>query len=338
MLDLRLEGISYGPLQALDLRFDRNTHTALIGPSGGGKTSILRVLEGTARPDTGRIIIGARDVTNVRAARRPLLSVGPEPLFPLRWSALHWLLAALRTRSLDREDRMRELELIQSKWTLDSLLERRVRDLSSGERTRLRLASIEALHPAILLAERMLDGCPPAIAPALADQMYRTLRVMGTTVVSEIAHGSELRHCDRVVVIAGGRVEQSGVAKEIFDRPVSPVAAGSIAPCNVIEVRIRNERAESPIGEWNAKGLPDGRGTAIIRPESFTLAAKGEDSDLIFGIEEAGFSEGRWHLRGFITGGTSLEVSLAEPRLEIHKGKLLPLRVDGDRVILFPEK
>ena len=338
MLDLRLEGISCGPLQALDLRFDRNTHTALIGPEGGGKTSILRVVAGTARPRAGRVIVGSRDVTAIRAARRPLLYVGPDPLFPLRWSALHWVLAALRTRTLDREDRMRELELIREKWGLEPFLERRVRDLSSGERTRLRLAVIEALHPAILLAERVLEGCPPASARPLADQLYRTLRVMGTTVISEVAHAAEIGHCDRVVVIAGGRLEQSGVPQEIYQAPVSPVAAEAIAPCNLLDVRIRNGEAESPIGRWDVPGMADGNATAMIRPSAFTLAGQGEDSDLIFGIEEAGFSEGQWHLRGFISGGISLEVSLEAADLEIHKGKLLPLRLDFDRIVLFPKK
>jgi len=64
-------------------------------------------------------------------------------------------------------------------------------------------------------------------------------------------------------------------------------------------------------------------------------SARGEDSDLIFGVEEASFRDGRWHLRGFITGGLILHVAV--PReTAVHKGKLFPLRYDPARFRLLP--
>lgn len=248
---------------------------------------------------------------------------------------MHWLLAALRTRSLDREDRLRELELITGNWTLEALLDRRYRELSTGEQLRLRLAVIEALNPAILLGERILEDASPGELPELADRIYRTLRVMGTTVISEIATGRETGYCDRAVVIVYGTVVESGLPQQLHQAPTSPATASAFGVSNLLEVTIRDGRAESVIGQWDAPGVPDGTGTALIRADQFTIAEKGEDSDLIFGIEEASFSEGKWHVRGMITGGTHLHVTLPGD-LEIHKGKLLPLRYPQDRIVIFP--
>lgn len=248
---------------------------------------------------------------------------------------MHWLLAALRTRSLDREDRLAELELITENWDLHALNERKYRELSTGEQLRLRLAMIEALHPAILLGERILEGASLGELPDLSDRLYRTLRVMGTTVISEIATGGETGYCDRAVVLVNGTVVESGLPQQLHQFPRSPATASALGVSNLIDVTIRQGWAESVIGQWEAPGVPDGTGTALIRADQFAIAGKGEDSDLIFGIEEANFSEGKWHLQGLITGGIRLHVTLPGD-LEIHKGKLLPLRYPQSGIVIFP--
>ena len=91
----------------------------------------------------------------------------------------------------------------------------------------------------------------------------------------------------------------------------------------------------SAIGAWELDApLFEGSGVALARPDDFAVAARGEDSDLIFGVEEASFRDGRWHLRGFITGGLILHVAV--PReTAVHKGKLFPLRYDPARFRLL---
>ena len=318
-------------VHGITLTFPKSTHTAVIGPPACGASTLLRVLAGDAR---GTVRIGARDVSALRRSRRPLLYVTSSLDAPERWSVRHLLVAAVRARSLDREDRHHEFELAAEKWSLAALLDRRIGTLSSTERTRANLARIELLKPAILVADRLLEQANPSIMAALADAIARTLRVAGTTVISAPASPVELGLCDRVVVLDEGRVAQAGVPSEVFAAPQSEAAAMVTGDVNVIPVEIRGRGVTSAIGAWETGAPPfEGSGVALARPDDFVIAAKGEDSDLIFGIEEASFRDGRWHLYGLITGGLILHVVV--PReVEVHKGKLLALRYDPARFTL----
>src|SRR5258708_39327746 len=112
MLDISLD------LDGVRLTVPKGTHTAVIGPPGCGASTLLRVIAGDLRPAAGEVRIGARVVNDLPRRRRPLLYVTSEPDAPGRWSVEHLLVAAVRTRSLDREDRLHELKLAATKWHL----------------------------------------------------------------------------------------------------------------------------------------------------------------------------------------------------------------------------
>src|SRR5919199_1409364 len=112
------------------LAFPKSTHTAIVGPPACGASTLLRVIAGDA---PGNVRIGGRDVSSLRRSRRPLLYATSSLDAPERWSLQHLLIAAVRTRSLDREDRRREIELAVAKWQLGALVDRALRTLSSTE-------------------------------------------------------------------------------------------------------------------------------------------------------------------------------------------------------------
>jgi len=341
MLDLQLKGVTFRDsksgfaISGLSLDLLRQTHTALVGASGSGKSILLELISGERRPDLGVIQYGARDVTRLRRAKRPVLAWHRESRLVERWSVRHLLVAAARQRSLDFEDRHREIELAAEKWTLKKLMDRSIRNLSSTEQLRAHLAQIELLKPAVFVAERLFSRATASSFRFLADEFYRTLRVTGTTVVSEISSSRELDFCDRIVVMDRGAIVQQGTPKELWDRPSSPESALAIGEANLVPVTIKGVEVSSPIGWWELQApLFEGAGVAVVRPTDFLIAGPGQDSDLIFGVEEAGFSDGMWDLRGFLTGGTHLHVRIAGSE-RIHKGRLIPLRFDSSRVPLF---
>lgn len=308
----------------IHLTFPRSTHTAITGPPSCGSSTLLRILAGEER--RGTVQIGTRDVTKLSGDRRPLLYVTAGIGVPQRWSVEHALVNAVRARTLDREDRRRELQLAAEKWQLD--LTRRVGTLSDSERARVHVARIELRKPAIVVADKLLRD-----APHLADEFFRTLRVLGTTVISAPSSPAELGLTDRVVILDRGKVVQEGTAAQVFSEPKSEAAAIATGAVNAIPVIVRGRSVSSPIGEWEADAPFQGEGKALIRPDAFHIAKPGEESDLIFGIEEATFESGAWIARGFLTGVLSLRVAL--PRNEkVHKGRVLALRFDPDEITL----
>jgi ABC-type Fe3+/spermidine/putrescine transport system ATPase subunit len=267
-----------------------------------------------------------------------VLSVTSALDLPGRWSVQHALIAAVRARSLDRIDRRMEYELAVTKWELASVLEQRLDTLSSTEGLRVHLARIELLRPGVVIADRLLEHASGAAREALADTLHRTLRVLGATVISAPSSRDELAYTDRVVVLDGGGIVQTGGAAETFAEPRNDAAAMATGEINAVPVTIRGTTVESVIGNWEVDPPPfQGNGIALARPGDFSVASRGEESDLIFGIEEAGFREGAWMARGILTGGFVLRVLL--PRdAPVTKGKLLPLRYDPQRFRLLPRE
>jgi ABC-type sulfate/molybdate transport systems ATPase subunit len=158
---------------------------------------------------------------------------------------------------------------------------------------------------------------------------------MGTTVITAPSSIVELGAIDRVIVLDGGRIVQEGMPSEVYGNPRSEAAAAATGDVSVVPVTIRGNVVESIIGSWEVDPPPfQGSGIALIRPDDFSVAAPGEESDLIFSVEEASFYGGAWHVRGVLSGAFLLRVTLPGS-LAIHKGKLMALRYDPSRFRLL---
>jgi ABC-type sugar transport system ATPase subunit len=338
MLDVSLHSVAAPfALQDVTVAFATSTHTAIVGPAGCGASALLKIIAGELRLESGEVRIGSRVVNDLKRGRRPVLYTTAALDAPGRWSVRHLLVAAARQRTIDREDRQQEIELASAKWKLDALLDRRIDTLSSTEGTRANLARIEILKPAILVADRILERVNLSERVDLADEFYRTLRVMGTTVITAPSSIVEIGSTDRVVVLDGGRVVQEGIPSEVYGDPVSAAAAAATGDVSIVPVTIRGTVVESVIGSWEIDPPPyQGDGIALIRPDDFSVAAPGQESDLIFSVEEASFYGGAWHVRGVLSNAFLLRVTLPG-NISIHKGKLMALRFDASRFRLLAE-
>lgn len=337
MLDVALHGVSFAyrggfALRSIDLLFGASTCTAV---AGRGSSTLLKLIAGELRPEAGEIVIGARAVTRLGRTRRPLLYATNDLDLPARWSVRHALVAAVRQRTLDRIDRQQEYELAVEKWRLASLTDRRLRTLSSSELTLVRLAAVELRRPGIVVADRLLAGADPATLRWAGDEFFRTLRVIGATVIAAPSSLIELGWADRLVILDDGAVLQAGRPAQVFAAPLHEAAALATGAANIIPISIDGTAVQSPIGEWEVSARPfEGSGIALARPDDFEVARPGEESDLIFNVEEAAFVEGRWMATGILSGGFLLRISL--PRtFSLEKGKLLALRYDPSRFPLI---
>lgn len=343
MLDVSLEEVtfavprsrSWGPFS---FRVERGTHTGIAGPSGAGKSLLLRAIEGTVPISGGTLRIGTRPANEIKASSRPILSSERHLRAPGWWSVRHVIVASMRQRTLSREERVDEINAVIQRWELTSLLDRSVRHLSTGERALVRIAQLDALHPGIVLLERIFAGCTMSDRPSLIDRTHRMLRGIGATVISELSGFDEIGVCQQLVVVEQGRITQRGIPSEIYARPRSLAAAAATGIFTEVPIEVSGTEVSSPIGHWEVEAPPfNGSGIAIARPSAFAVAAPGEESDCLFAIEEAEFVDGRWRARGILSGASMLAIELPAESV-VRKGKLLPLRYDPRSFVLLPRE
>lgn len=190
-----------GRLEATDLHAGAGELIALIGPNGGGKTSLLRAL---ARIETtsGAVAIDGEDIdTATLPRRRQLLAFLPAS------RDVTWPISASNVIALgfDRPDRKRVDEFI-SLFELESLADRPVNKLSTGERARVLTARALAFRPKILLLDEPLSNLDPYWVLRFLE-IFRAAAASGQTAVVAVHDLSQVHHFDRAILIAGGKVQ-----------------------------------------------------------------------------------------------------------------------------------
>src|SRR5437588_5415804 len=212
---------------------------SLLGPSGCGKTTTLRMIAGFELPDEGRILLQGRDVTSVAANRRPVNMVFQHyALFP-HMSIYDNVAFGLRVKRVPRQhhcERIREMLRVVS---LEGMERRRTRQLSGGQQQRVALARALVNQPAALLLDEPLGALDVKLRKQMQLELKRIQSELGTTFVY-VTHDQEeaLAMSDRIAVMNGGRVEQIGTPREIYERPQTAFVADFIGSLNAIDIRV----------------------------------------------------------------------------------------------------
>ena len=231
MSGLRVEGLGkrYGAtaaLDGLDLEAENGEFLVVLGPSGCGKTTLLRVMAGLEQPTAGRILIGGRDVTEVRPGRRNVAMVFQSyALFP-HLDVAENIGFGLVVRDVPKREAARRVREAAAVVGCDDLLERRPHELSGGERQRVALARALVREPDVFLFDEPLSN----LDAELRVQMRAELRLLhervgGTTVHVTHDQTEALTLGDRVAVLRAGVLQQVGTPDEVWARPANRFVA-----------------------------------------------------------------------------------------------------------------
>ncbi len=229
-------------LEGVDLRCDPGEVHVIIGPTGCGKTTLIKSLLGLIRPERGRILLGGDDLTLAPPEHRRMGYVPQRhALFPhldvegnIRFGM------GARPGEDSGEDAL--LARLVALLGIEGLLARRVSGLSGGERQKVALARALATQPELLLLDEPFSSQDEGSRRRLWLELGAVLGELGTTAV-HITHSLEDASAmgDRISVMLNGRIAQVGPAQQLLERPASPEVASFLGYRNLFEARVDDE-------------------------------------------------------------------------------------------------
>jgi spermidine/putrescine transport system ATP-binding protein len=305
----------------VSLQINAGEFITLLGPSGCGKTTLLRIIAGFEKPDSGRVILCGEEVTDVPPYRRNVTTVFQQyALFP-HLTVFQNIAFGLERRRLSRaiiKQRVAEaLDMVR----LTGLDERKPNELSGGQQQRVALARALILQPKVLLLDEPLAALDLKLRKQMQAELKSLQRRLGISFVF-VTHDQEeaLTMSDRVVVMNGGRIEQLGLPQEIYERPRSEFVAAFIGDSNIIEGTVESsDERFSVVQSGGAKFSVPGNGVAagekvkiMVRPEKIKLAQCGastaENGNLSGKVESAMYLGESTQWRVVIAGGQVITV------------------------------
>lgn len=261
----------------------------LIGPSGAGKTTTLRVIAGLDSPTSGQIKFGDRVMNNVppqvRKARMAFENYSLYPHMTVREN----LASPLRAQKTGKADIAARIDQIAKMLGLDVLLDRLPRELSGGQRQRVSLGRALIVEASVLLLDEPLAHLDARIRHELRAKFQDIKSFLSQGAVVYVTHDylEALALADRIGVIAGGRIQQIGTPEDVYDRPANLVVARLIGQpaINTLEVTVEKNGAELALKEGGvrlqpprqiARALADLGLTSVvlgIRPQFWEMAS-----------------------------------------------------------------
>ncbi|MCX4587744.1 ABC transporter ATP-binding protein [Streptomyces sp. NBC_01481] len=348
--DVRLSGISktFGSFTAvhpLDLTIPQGSFFALLGASGCGKTTTLRMIAGLEDPSTGTVFLGDKDVTGLPPYKRPVNTVFQSyALFP-HLDIYENVAFGLRRRGIKSVKKQvgDMLDLVE----LGDFAKRKPHQLSGGQQQRVAVARALINHPQVLLLDEPLGALDLKLRRQMQLELKRIQTEVGITFV-HVTHDQEeaMTMADTVAVMSGGRVEQLGAPAELYENPQTTFVANFLGTSNLIEAEVAsNSGGEVIVTAADAKlRLPaqrcatqprtGGKLLVGVRPEKISLA-HADDAGTI--------NDGRNRFTGTIADSSFIGVSTQFvidspvcPELEVYVQNIErdPRLVPGAEVVL----
>jgi spermidine/putrescine transport system ATP-binding protein len=266
-------------IESLDLTIPAGSFFALLGPSGCGKTTTLRLVAGLEEPTSGRILIGGKDVTQVKPFRRPVNTVFQSyALFPHMTVLENVAFGLKRRRIADPVAKAHEaLQLVE----LDHLALRKPQQLSGGQQQRVALARAIVNRPALLLLDEPLGALDLKLRRQMQLELKTIQQEVGLTFL-HVTHDQEeaMTMADTVAVMNKGEIEQMGSPEELYELPRTAFVANFLGQSNLFTGEVRSDTGEVIVIEVAgvAVAVPKARAqrhrgtvTIGIRPEKLLL-------------------------------------------------------------------
>jgi ABC-type Fe3+/spermidine/putrescine transport system ATPase subunit len=281
-LSLKHIEISYGGdpvIRGLCLEVADGELVSLLGPSGAGKTTILKAVAGLLPPARGDIRIDGRSVLGLPPEKRSAVMVFQKPLLFPFMNVVQNIGFGLRMQRVPVAEARKRIGAIVALTQLTGLERRKVHEISGGQQQRVALARALVLKPSILLLDEPLSNLDANLRQQMRD-LVQDIQAQTRITTLFVTHDQSeaLMISKRIGLLLDGRLRQLGTPQELFHQPLDREVAGFFGGGNFFEGRIREGIFECDLGSYPAPGVVSNghRLTATIRPEDILIAA---DSD-----------------------------------------------------------
>ena len=230
-------------LDGLNLDIHDKEFVTLLGSSGCGKTTTLRLIAGFLEPNSGKVLLKGEDITGVPPYKRPVNTVFQKyALFP-HLNVFENVAFGLRLKKMDEETIRRKVRDMLEVVGLKGFERRSIGQMSGGQQQRVAIARSLVNEPEILLLDEPLGALDLKLRKEMQLELKRLQREMNITFIY-VTHDQEeaLTMSDTVVVMNGGKVQQIGTPEDIYNEPKNAFVADFIGESNILNgVMVRDK-------------------------------------------------------------------------------------------------
>ena len=263
-------------LQNIHFSVDDDEIVVLLGSSGSGKTTILRIIAGLETPDSGHVILHGKDVTNLPARLRGTgVIFQAYALFP-KMNVEDNIGYGLRIRGRKRKDVQQTVDRLIEMVHLEQHRKKFPSQLSGGQQQRVAIARALAYEPEVLLFDEPFGALDAQIRTTLRREIRALLKEIKVPSIF-ITHDQEeaLELGDRIAVLNAGRLEQIGTPYEVYNKPETEHVATFLGAANLLSGIVQGEQFVSgdvTLDIYDQEGFANGQpATLVFRPEDVFL-------------------------------------------------------------------
>lgn len=345
VIDLRKDYEEKPLLAGVSLFVEAGETLCLLGSSGSGKSTILRIIAGIETPDSGQVLWNGEDLTSLPAFQRSFgLMFQDYALFP-HLNVVDNVAFGLRMQNLPQSEIKGRVQAALERVNMLAFANRRVTDLSGGEQQRIALARALAPAPRLLMLDEPLAALDRSLRVELQEELREVLRQADIPVIY-VTHDQEeaILLGDRLALLHNGKIEQMGITEEVYRYPNNRWVAGFLGMTGILDGTLSSLdpiTVRTDCGDFHPQLIPGAvvppQGspvTLLIKPVALEPVGNALGFDEITGqVEEVIFLGDHYRVKLSLCAGTNLDIVSVR---HVPIGTQVTLRLQTGDLFLLP--